>query len=194
MVPVPPAITFSVTILSPAPGNRFSSEPASPLLLPGTMSLAVPRPTPRFQLRFTFELPTERRYLDGTLLAILAQVEEAAAAARRVGGGDPGPSLDLERIRVALREALANAAEHGNRYQPERTIRVQGRVDGESLWVEVEDEGEGFDPDAVLEDLQDADRRRERGRGLLFMRGIADELRHEQGGCRVVLRFDRREP
>lgn len=146
---------------------------------------------PRFQLRFTYELPTERRFLDGTLLEILTQVEEAGRAARHAGGGDPGPRLDLDRIRVALREALANAAEHGNRYQPERRIRVGGRVDEGSLWVEVEDEGDGFDAAATMADLKRADKRRDRGRGLLFMAGIADEVRYEQGGSRVVLRFDR---
>lgn len=156
------------------------------------MTHAVPAP-PRFRLRFTCEFPTERRYLDGTILTILVQVEAAAAAARRAGGGDAGPPLDLERIRVALREALANAAEHGNRYRPERTIRVQGRVDPASLWIEVEDEGEGFDAAATLRELEAADSRRERGRGLLFMKGIADEVRYEQGGCRIVLRFDRSE-
>lgn len=156
------------------------------------MNLAVPVEAPRFQLRFTYELPTDRRYLDGTLLTILAQVEQAAAAARSAGGAPPGPALDLERIRVALREALANAAEHGNRYDPERSIRIQGRVEGDSLWLEVEDQGAGFDVAATMAELDAADKRRERGRGLLFMRGIADEVRYEQGGSRVVLRFDRR--
>ena len=151
------------------------------------MTVAVPTLAPRFQLRFTYELPTERRYLDGTLLTIL----EATRAAQCAGGGEPGAALDLERIRVALREALANAAEHGNRYQPERAIRIQGRADGESLWVEIEDEGDGFDVEAKMAEIESADKRRERGRGLLFMRGIADEVRYEQGGCRVVLRFDR---
>lgn len=150
-------------------------------------------PAPAFAFRFELEFPTERRFMDGSLLAVLRSAEAAVQAAGGAGGARAPAPVDLERVRVALAEALSNAAEHGNGYRPERRIRVQGRADDSALWIEVEDEGPGFDVEATTRGLAAKDTRRERGRGILFMKGLADELRFERGGSRVVLCFNRKE-
>lgn len=147
----------------------------------------------RVQLDFEVDIPTEKRFLDGQLLVLLQRLEDGFAAVSSSGGRPPPPRIDLERLRVALAEALANAAEHGNGYRSEARIRIRGRADHRGLWLEVEDEGPGFDPESTRERLRRADSRRERGRGLAFLEGLTSELRFERGGSRVVLGFLREE-
>lgn len=146
---------------------------------------------PRFTVQFDYEFPTQKGFLDGTLLAILAHAEETVHQAGAAGGAAPPARIDLEKVKIALREALANAAEHGNGFRPDRSIRVQGRADREKLSIEVEDEGPGFDHARTLRELARQGARRERGRGLRFMKGLADQVRFERGGSRVVLEFTR---
>ena len=52
-------------------------------------------------------------------------------------------------LRLALEEALTNAIRHGNRSNPQKNVTVQYQVDSGRVVIEVEDQGEGFDPQAV---------------------------------------------
>ncbi len=153
-------------------------------------------PEVELSIRFDYEFPTRREFLDGTLVRLLARLESEfvpSTGGAASAGLPEAARIDMERVRVALREALANAAEHGNGFRPEARIRVHARADRELLALEVEDQGRGFDPDRVA-----APRRRggrsERGRGIRFMRAMADRVRFERGGSRVVLEWYRRRP
>ena len=90
------------------------------------------------------------------------------------------------RIEVAVREALANAIEHGNSGDARRPVRVAAQVDGGVLEVTVVDDGAGFDPSAVPDPRAHEHRLAPRGRGLLLMRSLVDEVAFAPG--RVVLR------
>jgi signal transduction histidine kinase len=48
-----------------------------------------------------------------------------------------------------IQEALTNAIRHGG---PDRTVSVRQRFQGDRLTVDVTDDGEGFDPEAVARD------------------------------------------
>lgn len=109
------------------------------------------------------------------------------------GGADPAGAaaaraLSREgRLRVAVGEALANAVEHGNGCDPGKRVRVTAEVGPAGVRVSVRDEGEGFDPAGVPDPTAPGRRDRPRGRGLLLQRRLADAVRHEDGGRRVVL-------
>ncbi|MFN8858132.1 MAG: ATP-binding protein, partial [Planctomycetaceae bacterium] len=53
---------------------------------------------------------------------------------------------DLFGVRLALEEALVNAIKHGNRLDPAKIVRVQWKIDEIRVVIEIEDEGEGFNP------------------------------------------------
>lgn len=97
------------------------------------------------------------------------------------------PSAELEMLRI-LQEALNNAARHG---RPERIVVAVG-TDGERDWLTVEDDGVGFDPDAVLGV--------EEGHfGLAFMRQRARHLHgrltvDSRPGHGTAVRFERTRP
>lgn len=100
------------------------------------------------------------------------------------------PPKDVFGVRLALEEALVNAIKHGNRMDPEKTVRVACRFESEKVRIEIEDQGEGFDwghlPDPTdLENLE-----KPCGRGVMLMRAFLNVLEYnEAGNCVVMEKF-----
>jgi anti-sigma regulatory factor (Ser/Thr protein kinase) len=98
-----------------------------------------------------------------------------------VGAGWSG---DVEGALLAFHEALVNAHQHGG-----GATRAEARVDGAVLVVQIWDQGTGFDvsdrPAAVPEPMA------ERGRGLWLISRVASdwEMRRDQDGVSLLLRF-----
>lgn len=94
---------------------------------------------------------------------------------------------DLFGVRLALEEALVNAIKHGNRLDPSKTVRVQWLIDHERVVIEIEDEGEGFDPGEVPDPTADENLERPCGRGIHLMRAFMTSIEYYDRGNRVVL-------
>ena len=56
---------------------------------------------------------------------------------------------DIFAMRLSLEEAITNAIRHGNQGDEQKKVHVQASVTDEKLRVEVQDEGDGFDPEEV---------------------------------------------
>lgn len=105
-----------------------------------------------------------------------------------------GPSSEIE---VAVGEAVANAIEHGckARSTSQETgtceVVVAALWDGEVFVVSVTDDGPGFAPQAAPR-TEASDAEAERGRGLLMMELLMDEVQffHAPGG--MTVRMSRR--
>lgn len=111
-------------------------------------------------------------------------VRACTGAAGALPASGPPPE---HRLRVVVGEAIANAVRHGNRDAPHRRVRVTAEAGAGEVRVAVQDEGEGFDPAAPAAPTRPERRARPGGRGLHLQRRLADEVRHEDGGRRVVL-------
>lgn len=101
------------------------------------------------------------------------------------------PDEDLAfRISLVASEAITNAIEHGNRLDATKSAHFRIRTTADEARVEVEDEGPGFDPDAVPHPLREGPLLAEGGRGLFLMRHLADVVEFEREGrcCLLVLR------
>ncbi len=94
---------------------------------------------------------------------------------------------DLFGVRLALEEALVNAIKHGNRLDPTKNVRVQWLIDHERVVIEIEDEGEGFDPGDVPDPTADENLERPCGRGIHLMRAFMTSIEYYDRGNRVVL-------
>jgi len=94
-------------------------------------------------------------------------------------------------IRLALEEALANALRHGNGEDPEKSIIVRYDVDEDRVLIEVEDEGDGFDPDAVPDPTEDENIEIPAGRGIMLMRAYMTSVSFNTAGNRVVMQYRR---
>ena len=90
-------------------------------------------------------------------------------------------------VSMAALQAVENAIVHGNGSDPSKTVTLTMGTCRGGLFVEVADQGEGFDH-AAYGDLP-ADSRSE-GEGIFIMRRLADRLSFADGGRRVRLEFD----
>jgi serine/threonine-protein kinase RsbW len=99
-----------------------------------------------------------------------------------------------DNLAVAVAEALANAAVHGNGLQSGRTVQVAVTVRAGS-WarVEVSDSGPGFDHDGIGDPTEPSRLLEPRGRGVFLMRRLVDAVEYNEAGNRVRL-LVRRQP
>jgi CheY-like chemotaxis protein len=118
---------------------------------------------------------------DAEAAGLLDAVAAAVAAADY-------PDKDAFAVRLALHEALANAFKHGNRGDPAKGVRVRYHVGCDSVEIEVEDEGAGFDPSAVPDPRAPENLERPGGRGIHLMRTYMTDCIFNEKGNRVTLR------
>ena len=93
-------------------------------------------------------------------------------------------------IVTALREALANAVRHGNRAQPERKVRVDFTIDGGTVTIRVEDEGDGFDVALIPDPTNPENLLCPSGRGIFYMQQFMNRVefsRIPDGGTAVIM-------
>jgi len=95
-------------------------------------------------------------------------------------------------VSVAVRESVINAIKHGNCEDQAKHVTIEflltPRVNPQQFTVEVQDEGEGFDPDAIANPLDPENVLKSSGRGIFFMRNFMDDVsiaRRPEGGIAV---------
>lgn len=127
--------------------------------------------------------------------------EESLEKANELGNGlFKGSGLSEEdqvALSAAFREAIGNAAQHGNRDNPEKLIKVLYLLDKEKITVVVQDEGTGFDHEsytvrAETKTAEDAARERHEqgkvgGLGIKLMMRCADRLEYNDVGNMITL-------
>jgi anti-sigma regulatory factor (Ser/Thr protein kinase) len=94
---------------------------------------------------------------------------------------------DVPGVLLAVSEALVNANRHAGGAR-----RADAWVRGSSVVVQVCDNGQAFDPTPFTDSAPDT--MAERGRGLWLISQLADtcQIRHDDDGGRMLLRFDAR--
>jgi serine/threonine-protein kinase RsbW len=98
-------------------------------------------------------------------------------------------------LAVAVRESVVNAMKHGNGQDESKRVQIQFTLLDESLEVQVQDEGTGFEPDEVPNPLAPENLLKAYGRGIFFMRQFMDEVSYSfpsKGG--TVVRMLKRLP
>jgi len=91
---------------------------------------------------------------------------------------------------TALREAVANAVRHGNQQDPDRHVRVSYAINGRTVTIRVEDEGEGFDASDIPDPTDPENLLRPSGRGIFYMRQFMNRVDFGTtagGGTAVVM-------
>jgi serine/threonine-protein kinase RsbW len=126
-----------------------------------------------------------RQSLPGQIALISPFVDQLMLFIAKCRNQEDG-GLDIE---MALREALANAIVHGNQEDPFKRVYVACRctTDGE-VSIEVQDEGQGFDSNAVPDPTIPENRLVKHGRGIYLMKTLMDEVHFEQSGALVYMR------
>jgi serine/threonine-protein kinase RsbW len=97
----------------------------------------------------------------------------------------PGDAHDVE---ISLREALANAALHGNGLDIQKRVHISCCIrPGKELSIVVKDEGSGFDATHVPDPTAVENIHSEKVRGIHLMKLLMHEVHFEHGGTEVHL-------
>ena len=94
---------------------------------------------------------------------------------------------DLFGMRVALEEAVVNALKHGNGSDPVKTVWVNYHVTSRRATVQIEDEGLGFDPEAIADPSLPENLELASGRGLFLIRYYMTSVCFNERGNRIIL-------
>lgn len=118
-----------------------------------------------------------------TLEAIQAFVDRLAT----IGGLDEDGVHDLS---VSVRECVVNALKHGNKLDPGKRVTLDFGLTADAIEVWIQDQGAGFNPDAVPDATAPENLLNAAGRGLFFMRAFMSEVEYlfpPEGGTVVRL-------
>ncbi len=93
-------------------------------------------------------------------------------------------------VDMAIRESVANAVKHGNKFDESKTVHLTLADKAEGFEITVRDFGTGFSVDDVPDPTEEDNLLKASGRGILFMRTFMDEVEWENpvdGGIRVKM-------
>lgn len=90
-------------------------------------------------------------------------------------------------IKLALEEALLNAARHGNKLDPKKKIHVEAKVTPKRAQIVIEDQGRGFKRSEVPDPTADENLCKCSGRGILLIESFMNRVQWTHGGRRVKM-------
>ena len=90
---------------------------------------------------------------------------------------------------VAVTEAVNNAIQHGNKYDPEKMVHISYEVDPDQIAFTVSDEGAGFDYVNLPDPTDPENIEKPTGRGVFLMKHLADQIIFSENGRVVELYF-----
>lgn len=94
-------------------------------------------------------------------------------------------------IWVVLNEAVSNAIKHGNRFDPNKKVRLSVEIKEERyLCFTVKDEGNGFNPDTVPDPTTPERIHEPNGRGIYLMKKLSKSVTFTNNGTCVEMCFD----
>jgi serine/threonine-protein kinase RsbW len=92
-------------------------------------------------------------------------------------------------ILVSVTEAVNNAIQHGNRYNPDKKVTVSYEIEGDNLIFTVSDEGPGFDFYNLPDPTAPENIEKPTGRGIFLMKHLADQVIFSDNGRSVEMYF-----
>lgn len=120
----------------------------------------------------------------------IESVDESAVFAERVARDWGYPDDFLSAIDLAVRESVANAVKHGNKFDDEKQVEVVMTDAPDGLELTIRDFGEGFAVEEIPDPTNPENLLKVNGRGILFMRSFMDEVdweRPDGGGMKVKM-------
>jgi len=94
---------------------------------------------------------------------------------------------ELFGVQLAFEEAIVNAIRHGNRQDTAKQVHVRCKLSRDRLRIEIEDEGEGFNPLEVPDPTEEGNLEMPSGRGIMLMRSFMTRVEYNDQGNRVIM-------
>jgi serine/threonine-protein kinase RsbW len=93
-------------------------------------------------------------------------------------------------ILIASLEAANNAIMHGNRLDETKDVTIEFIMEGRTLHVKVNDEGNGFDYQNIPDPTAPENIENVNGRGIFLMEKLSDKISFTRNGASVELEFN----
>lgn len=125
-----------------------------------------------------------------TLPSRLESVEEAAMKAEEFAKSRGFGDELLFAVDLAIRESVANAVKHGNKFDETKAVEVTFADVKGGFEVIVRDHGSGFAVDEIPDPTNPENLLKANGRGILFMNTFMDNIHwsnHPEGGMVVKM-------
>jgi serine/threonine-protein kinase RsbW len=124
-------------------------------------------------------IPSDTRYL-----GMIGRMGENLGYSLKLAGGK---RRDFPyNLNLVLTEAVANAIDHGNRSDPDKSVRVLLSVTDLNLVIRIYDQGQGFDLGQQCQKKPYKDD--EGGRGVQLIRKLMDRVEcHQEAGGNVLI-------
>lgn len=106
----------------------------------------------------------------------IESVEEAATAADEFAKSCGCNDEIIYAIDLAIRESVANAVKHGNKFDESKQVCVRFAGSDEELEITVRDFGTGFSVEEIPDPTDPENLLKCNGRGILFMNSFMDEI------------------
>lgn len=118
----------------------------------------------------------------------IESVDEAAAIAEKFARGAGLGDEYISAIDLAVRESVANAVKHGNKFDESKQVEMQILKSDKGIEITVRDFGEGFAVEEIPDPTNPENLLKATGRGILFMRSFMDAVEwfNHSGGGMVV--------
>ncbi len=133
---------------------------------------------------YDFDVSRDLSALKISFGSTMENIDRVDAETRRFVN-DLGIKCDIFGISLVLREGLTNAVRHGNAFDKKKKIYYSLKLQDNSLIMDIEDQGEGFDWREVQKKnpVDDADH----GRGLRIMQAYFSEYSYNEKGNKVTI-------
>lgn len=106
----------------------------------------------------------------------IESVEEAATVADEFAKSCGCADEIIFAIDLAIRESVANAVKHGNKFDESKQVKVKFADSGEVFEMTVRDFGTGFKVEDIPDPTNPENLLKANGRGILFMNSFMDEI------------------
>jgi serine/threonine-protein kinase RsbW len=120
----------------------------------------------------------------------IESVDQAAIEADEFAKSHGFADEFLFAVDLAVRESVANAVKHGNKFDESKEIELTFTDSPGGLEITVRDFGEGFAVDEIPDPTNPENLLKANGRGILFMNAYMDEItwsNHDGGGMEVKM-------
>jgi serine/threonine-protein kinase RsbW len=114
-------------------------------------------------------------------------IEEVVGRVR----SDQWNDKDVFAVELALEETLMNAVKHGNGSDPSKMVKFDCKLSQEKIYVRVEDEGQGFDPNSLADPRDPENQMVVSGRGVLLIQHFATRVEWNDRGNVIEFEKDR---
>jgi serine/threonine-protein kinase RsbW len=124
------------------------------------------------QVRFDFLLPSKLSRILGVNRLVSMLTSEFGF-----------PSEDsMVNLPLVMDEALSNAIQHGNKCKEELKVHVRIYISTRRIVIQIEDQGEGFEPDESRDPREVQNLYKDSGRGIYLIRELMDAVEFKKGG------------